>query len=579
MSFAARTYPQIVRDLLTTLTGGTVAEAHTIGLEGAGEIRLLQAPVQRISFLEGQIAVGEELRAHQFTERDFELVADSDDPQQFVALRFRPRGKKPAPGSTLIVNYYPLRTKPTPLNDVNVGSVVRTLLETIAREMATQYAQLERVYESGFVESAKGVALENVAALVGVRRLTAGHPVGKARFNRRSGAPGAVFIPINTAITDGEGSRYLTSSDARMQPGQSNLEVWVHGELSSTPQLEPGALSVLERAIAGVDAVTNDEATFRAVEDETDDQLRARARRAIHGTGKGTLDAIRFGLESLPCVSAVELVELPNGVPGTLRVDVALREDNHQNRALVARRVEELRPAGIEAKPSFAGRIELEFKVELELADASAPTSEVEDIRNGVRTRLAQLVAPLAPGAQLRRARVLAAILADPRVLDAGVALRVGGALDARDAITLPQDRAPQLDATNGVVFGASSDGDSAVETIAVDLDLAVELLERGWTAQTVQTHVREALGGVIANLAPGGELSLDLVQTHLRRSTGFALVIKDCVVSLELAQTRFVELRSGATPFVIPAGASAQLRDVEVSAQESDVDLSGAQR
>lgn len=566
MSLTARTYPQIVRDLLTTLTGGTVAEAHTVPLEGVGEIRLQQAPVQRVSFLEGEIEVGEERRAHQFSERDYELIADSDNPREFVALRFRPRGKRPAPGSTLIVNYYPLRTKPTPLNDVNVGSVVRTLLETVAREMATQYAQLERVYESGFVETAKGVALENVAALVGVRRLAAGHPVGKARFTRRAGAPGTVFIPINTALTDGEGSRYLTSSDARMQPGQSNLEVWVHGELASTEQLEPGALKLLERAIAGIDGVTNDEATFRAVEDETDDQLRARARRAIHGTGKGTLDAIRFGLESLPSVSAVELVELPNGVPGTLRVDVALREDNSQNRAQVARRVEELRPAGIAVETSFAGRIELEFQLELELADPAAPTSEVEDIRSGVRARLSQLVAPLAPGAQLRRARVLTAILSDPRVLDARLAIRVGGALETQDAIALPQDRAPQLDAQSGVVFAASTSGEDALETIAVDLDLTVELLERGWTTQTVQTHVREVLGKVIANLAAGSELSFELVQTHLRRSTGFALAPVDCVVSLELARTRFVELRAGSTPFALPAGASAQLRDVEVN-------------
>src|SRR5690606_8228382 len=109
----------------------------------------------------------------------------------------------PAPGTTVTVNYYPVRLDPTPLNDVAVGSVVRTLLETIARELATQGAQLELVYQSAFVDTATGSSLDNVAALVGVTRLRRRHPLGKVTMTRRPGSAGTVTIPVDTAITDG----------------------------------------------------------------------------------------------------------------------------------------------------------------------------------------------------------------------------------------------------------------------------------------------------------------------------------------------------------------------------------------
>ena len=68
----------------------------------------------------------------------------------------------------MIVNYYPIQTPPVPLTDLNVGSVTRTMLETIAREMAMVYLDLDFVYKSAFIDSAEGGSLDRVVALVGV---------------------------------------------------------------------------------------------------------------------------------------------------------------------------------------------------------------------------------------------------------------------------------------------------------------------------------------------------------------------------------------------------------------------------
>ena len=299
---------------------------------------------------------------YRFTDRDFDLFVDAGEEALFSGLRFG-KGQTPARGSTVTVNYYPSRVGPTPLNDVAVGSVVRTLLETIARELATMQAQLQLVYESAFVETATGTSLDRVAALVDVRRLQQRHPVGQVRFTRRDNSPGTVTIPVETAVTDGQGTRYRTTDPARMLPSQTTVEVWVHGESATTAIVDAGALKVLERAIAGVDSVTNDAATFRGTEDEGDDQLRLRVRAATHRAGRGTADAVRSGIEALEFVSSVTLREQVDGVPGTLHVDVALIEDTPLTRRIVRDRVDELRVAGVAATTTFAGRLALTFDV------------------------------------------------------------------------------------------------------------------------------------------------------------------------------------------------------------------------
>ena len=80
-------------------------------------------------------------------------------------------------GHDLRVNYYPRTTAPAPITDLSVGSVVRTLLETFAKEQAILYAQLNLAYDFAFVETATGSSLYRAVALLGYQRFRAGRPV------------------------------------------------------------------------------------------------------------------------------------------------------------------------------------------------------------------------------------------------------------------------------------------------------------------------------------------------------------------------------------------------------------------
>ena len=547
-----RPYPDIVRDLLTQLTGGISGEVHEIGATLPDAIMLRERPVARVSHLEGEVLQGEKRIAYRFTERDFELIADARNANDLVAIRFRPKARRPAPDSLLTINYYPVRRPPLPLSDINVGSVVRTLLETAAREMATQYQQLQRVYESGFVETATGTSLDNVVALLDIRRLQQGHPVGKVRFARRPGSPGAVFIPQGTAVTDGAGQRYLTSAEATLQPGEGSIEVWVQGESSGTKEVKAASLSVVERAIAGIERVANEADTFRATEAETDAQLAARARRAIHTTGQGTLDALREGLLALPGVAAVAVTEWPDpliALPGMLRLDVALNQDSPDARRLVAQRIEALRPAGIVVEHNFAGRVRIGFRVALRLA-AGVDAAAQAQAQDGVAERLIAHVRSLSPGEALRRARLSALALEDARVLDATITASADGTPIAGDSWQLPANQAAEAGADSVTFESVAVEGAAAGAAEPVLVDAHLVLSERIAAADASRTAIATSLGRFLDALAPGAPLDFAAAVTALRDDAAFVIDRASSVLTLHLAGGAFLELRDGDAPF-----------------------------
>ncbi|MGE0682609.1 MAG: hypothetical protein AB7P69_17125, partial [Candidatus Binatia bacterium] len=93
MSYTPRSYEDIVRDMLTTLTGGTVRETVTAPVGDTPIIleKLQQRPVRRVSYLEGKINVGVGANAreapYRFTAADFELISTTNDENKKDSIR------------------------------------------------------------------------------------------------------------------------------------------------------------------------------------------------------------------------------------------------------------------------------------------------------------------------------------------------------------------------------------------------------------------------------------------------------------------------------------------------------------
>jgi uncharacterized phage protein gp47/JayE len=567
LEYTPRPYPDIVRDLLTTLTGGTVREAAIAPADSPLVLdRLSSRPIRRVSHLNGVVDVGGTPVQVQFTDADFYL-ADTNNDGLPDAIEFRENGRKPIPGSQLTVNYYPVQlARPVPLTDLNIGSVVRTLLETVAREVAQDEQYLDIIYRSAFLATAEGAALEKVVALIGVNRLPARHPLASIRFGRNAATGGRITIPAGTVVTDGATppARYSTVTDLTLEAGEQSRSVLAAGVSVDTQVVDAGALDRPETSIGGVSLVTNPDPAFRDSAAETDDALRRRARGALHGTVRGTLDALRFGILSVPGVKAVELTEWPDGQPGVVRADVAYETPDPAVESAVRKRIDEVRPAGIRVDTGAATRRKVSASVTLVLSGTGVSGAELTRLTRGVEDRVAKKLADLAPGAPIRMAALTAATLEDPLIADAEIALadtaappgtpivvQPGEVLDVVRRFTLPPPQ-PERAATGAVATAAD-----------VDLVLPVAL-QAGVALADVITAVQLAVDPQLAAVGPTNPLTLSGLASALQASPLFGLVREQASILVE-SGGQFVQLLDDQGSYTPAPGERLRRRTLDV--------------
>lgn len=578
MSYVARSYTDIVRDLLTTLTGGTVYESLAVPSNPADAgkplipTKLRDRPVRRIAYVEGEVPnpgdpAGDGL-AYRFTPADFELVAPDDDPTNLCLIRFRDDGQRPKPGSTIRVNYYPVQTRPAPVTDVNIGSVIRTIVETFARELALGYEHLEHVYRSAFLDTADGTSLERVVALVGVERRKPGAPQVELLVQRNPSVAGQITLPANTPVTDDDGHRYLSLAPITLEPYEASRTVLARGETAATPLVEANTLTRLETLVAGIGSVTNPNGSYALTAPEADDALRRRARSSLEGHARGTFDALRFGLLAIKGVKDVAITEHPNGVAGEIKIDVAYVADAASVLPLVRRRVEELRPVGIRVLPiGESPKRRVTVEVALTLSGSGATGDELVALKKAAQARLAAYFEGVAAGGAIRRSQMVAKLVEDPRIADARVLLK-GHAGEATPELQLDAGEVVEI---AGYMFGPPSAEEAmrsgpAASTVA--LSVPVHLLP-GVTLAEATTAIDAAFGAHLAQLAPDRPLTADGMLAALRDDTRYVMDRANTVASVETSDQRFVQLTDGVGTYVPASDETVGKGKLDVAVQE----------
>ena len=564
--FTARVFPDIVADVLVAVTQGVVGDVLTVpGVLADGQLLFLpRRPVRRVSLVAGEVeAAGGARTPRRFTDADWELVSSTGRPDELDALRFRPRRPRPAGGSVLRVSYWPRDVPPVPLTDLGVGSVTRTLLETLARELADAEAQLQVVYDSAFVDTAEGRSLDRVVGLLGIERRPADVPVGSVRFTRRAGTAGLVTIPVGTAVLTAKGVRYLTTREATLQAGESSAEVAVAGEGRTTPLVGAGELDRPALALAGVERVGNEAPTFQPAGPEDDTALRARARRAFHGVGLGTLDALVHGVRGLDGVTGVQVTEFPDGRAGTVSLDVALRDPGDADAVtLVQTTVDRLRPAGVRVLWQAASRVDVVVDVRrLVLTGAGRPVAELDEIRSGLTARLTAALTDLPPGGRLAAPRAAALALADDRIADLELLFTVDGRAGLAE-VALPVGRAAR--AVTPIAVPPPEFTDAGAPGPQVRLQVRVIGPVQLVGAATLAAATDAVRTRAQAWLAGAPVLDFTEFAAAVRDDAAYALVLEDVVVVLE-RDGRFEQLVLGSAPRPVDALERPELVGVEL--------------
>ncbi|HWS87648.1 MAG TPA: baseplate J/gp47 family protein [Pyrinomonadaceae bacterium] len=185
--------------------------------------------------------------------------------------------KLPAEGARFEVEYT-YRDLPSGLTDFNPGSVAGTLLRAVAREVTLLYNQMNEAYRRAFIDEAEGAALDNVVALLGVRRNPAQKAAGRVTFFRKKAAQQSVVIQPGVTVSDQSGRVFVVTGEGGSIPSEPVREE-LRGKNRQLRNLAAGLAGVWPKGADESDAddLTKTDGTTRpkAVLDADDRTVRA----------------------------------------------------------------------------------------------------------------------------------------------------------------------------------------------------------------------------------------------------------------------------------------------------------------
>lgn len=295
------------------------------------------------------------------------------------------------------------------LTDAAEGSVVRTLAEAFARELAVCYEQLDSVYRNAYLDSASGAALDNVVALLGLARQRGGHLEGSVVFGRGQPAPEDIHIPLGTLVAGRGVPLFATTAGSVLDKGERNVLVGVRAVDPGGAPVKAGLLTHLPRPIAGLETVTNPGDLLLRQREETDDELRARARRLVLSSHTGTVAALAEAARSLG-IREVQVIENPGGRPGEVEVVLGDTDIPADLLEQVRNRLEDVRPAGIVLRCGPATPVFVQVTATLTL-NAELPEREQRDIEKHIGDALIAYFGQLKVGEAVRAAKLRALLL------------------------------------------------------------------------------------------------------------------------------------------------------------------------
>ena len=286
LNLIERPFGEIVDDLLTAVVGGVVNEPI-----------LFDVKSRRYALAEPAIGIRGVTGMTGQCHFQFQLEVDFTFSETDNALIWREQGTSPDDETIFYVDYL-RRFSNSPLTDINVGSVTRTLTEAIARETALVYQQINQAYLQAFIDTATGKSLDLVVAILGVTRKTKEFAEALVTFFRDPGAgDGNITIPEGVLLSTAKGeATFITAQIRTLQRGQSRIDVPVRAtEASKGPAgiVAAGLINTLIQPITGISRITNIDETVLGEDDESDDEFRARAKAVLHSLGKATLAALQ----------------------------------------------------------------------------------------------------------------------------------------------------------------------------------------------------------------------------------------------------------------------------------------------
>jgi len=457
MTFLKKSFDEIRDSILAQITKGVVNEEHVYE-RGRTKHKLANTPVKSIAKVEG-VSGGEHIVLQGGV--DYRLSGDM--------LEWMPEGSKPDERTSFYVSY--VFGTPSPLTDMNPGSVVRTIVEAVSREVEFLYEQLNQVYLAGFTDTATGSALDLVVSVLGVERKPAERAAGFVTFGR-STAPAEVQVSREAHFYDGKPVCELTNAPIKnitdvqgtaegasktfeqgvdYAPTEKGVQWLAEGKkpdpnsmlyvdyvayekvripaetrvstYSNVPEevkfyvtteervlerapggaweadvpvralvagrqenVHAGMISVMPQPLMGVEYVINREDILTGTDQESDAELRERAKRALEVAGKATLVSLEAGVRGVEGVDSILVEDMPDGVRGVVKIIVDGGDTEE-----IRRVIDDVRAAGIRVEFLRPNPVHIDVILTAALQKRAEPSKVAKEIEAKVRSYISTL--------------------------------------------------------------------------------------------------------------------------------------------------------------------------------------------
>lgn len=402
------------------------------------------------------------------------------------------------------------------ITDKKEGSAARTLAETFAREMASFYAILEKAHQAGYLTTADGKSLDNVVALLGVRRADPGLLRGHVEFSRGLDADREIAIPAGSRVTgpptmEGNPVPLMETVEQARIPCGGRVAVVAVQELSDIEQsdissLPPGALTIMPNPLLGVEKITNPDPIVRGGRPENDDLLRVRAGAVLRQGRKGSVDAIEAAVRGMG-VDTVVVVENPEGKIGCVEVRVGdpELEKDASRRKKVEEAVRMVKPAGIFMDVKFVRSVYCKLKLTVEPEDAEMGDDAFEDLAGRLKLQVKAFIDKLTAGALINKKKLDAVLMGDETIQRVKIEMAHLGNKGGEDETG--RRELPSADWYIGPLEKACLDDNGVTvdkkEPLRARVDLNVTVTKTALDIDTIRTNVRAAADEYIQRLKP----------------------------------------------------------------------------
>lgn len=218
------------------------------------------------------------------------------------------------------------------ITNILPGSVIRTIIEAIMAETDIQNYTIDQVYKAMNIDTSTGSDLDALVTILGISRKQATYATGTITFGRSDVYNTDIAIQYAQMVSTRQDSNtgfihefIVTDDEAKLVAGELKTVVNIKAINPGKIYLPIGSITIMTTPVIGIEYVTNEVEFSGGTDQETDDELRARAKHALAGLGKGTNAAIRSALLGVDGVNDAIVLDTNRGV-GTADVIVVTDE-------------------------------------------------------------------------------------------------------------------------------------------------------------------------------------------------------------------------------------------------------------